>query len=130
MNALQRYFLNLASQGYFVTERDLPELIKLNRLCLLLVRCGQGRFLCPAQDLQHFMQCVEAGKDYVRDVSVPETERANAAYWRGEETPHVNAGVINQHFKRTAPDGHPRHGYDYGGSFDGSQVVSDATPGL
>ncbi len=42
------------------------------RLQLLLVRCGGGRFLAPAQDVAHFIELVEAGgKDYVRDVSLP-----------------------------------------------------------
>ena len=42
------------------------------RLTLLLVRCGGGRFMAPAQDVQHFMDIIKAdGRDYVRDVSLP-----------------------------------------------------------
>ena len=51
------------------------------RLELLLVRCGCGRFLAPAQDVAHFIgiiereagddMALESGSDYVRDVSVP-----------------------------------------------------------
>lgn len=41
------------------------------RLFQLLVRCGGCRFVCAAQDVAHLIRCVEAGGDYVRDVSVP-----------------------------------------------------------
>jgi hypothetical protein len=42
------------------------------RLTPLLVRCGGGRFLAPAQDVAHFIKAVEtSGMDYVRDVSIP-----------------------------------------------------------
>lgn len=43
------------------------------RLTPLLVRCGGGRFTCPAQDVAHFIGLVERqpGGDYVRDVSIP-----------------------------------------------------------
>lgn len=67
-------------QGYFVTDEDLPELVKINRLLLLLIRCGNGRFLCPAQDVSHFVAVIEEHynnlpnsreRDYVRDVSLP-----------------------------------------------------------
>ena len=55
----------------FIQDVDLPEIIAHNRLQLLLVRCGNGRFLCPAQDLEHFMGIISSsGKDYVRDVSI------------------------------------------------------------
>lgn len=56
----------------FVTESDIPAIIAEKRLQLLLVRCGGGRFMCPAQDVQHFISILEAdGRDYVRDVSIP-----------------------------------------------------------
>jgi len=56
----------------FVQDVDLPQIIAYNRLELLLVRCGCGRFLCPAQDLDHFMGIIKKeGSDYVRDVSLP-----------------------------------------------------------
>lgn len=42
------------------------------RLQLLLVRCGCGRFLAPAQDVAHYISIIERdGVDYVRDVSIP-----------------------------------------------------------
>lgn len=55
----------------YVTDKDLPEVIKENRLQQVLVRCGGGRFICPAQDLQHFIAIIEREKsDYIRDVSI------------------------------------------------------------
>jgi hypothetical protein len=71
-----------------------PELEKIDRSLVVLVRCGNGRFLCPVQDVRHFMAIIEEhyrfkgnGKgvipmadyakmegehpDYVRDVSLP-----------------------------------------------------------
>jgi hypothetical protein len=42
------------------------------RLCMVLVRCGNGRFACPAQDAQHFVDIItKEGSDYVRDLSLP-----------------------------------------------------------
>jgi len=42
------------------------------RFTLLLVRCGGGRFLAPAQDVPHFMAIIgHEESDYVRDVSLP-----------------------------------------------------------
>jgi hypothetical protein len=43
----------------FVTDADMPEVIKENRLQQVLVRCGSGRFICPAQDAQHFIDIIE-----------------------------------------------------------------------
>ncbi len=53
------------------------------RLTLLLVRCGNGRFLAPAQDVAHFIGIIEEHarqahlspngwmvSDYIRDVSL------------------------------------------------------------
>ena len=42
------------------------------RLSLILVRCGCGRFLAPAQDIAHFTDIVsKSDVDYVRDISIP-----------------------------------------------------------
>lgn len=46
------------------------------RTAVLLVRCGGGRFTCPAQDVKHFIGIIEAnGGDYVRDVSLLAVQR-------------------------------------------------------
>jgi hypothetical protein len=61
-------------QGGFLTADEVRLIAPINalRLMLLLVRCGNGRFLCPAQDVEHFVAIVTAdGRDYVRDVSIP-----------------------------------------------------------
>lgn len=73
-------------QHGFILAADVEPLIAVNRLMLVLVRCGNGRFLCPIQDLNHFMgiinnhaervkaetgQLLNAGTDYIRDVSLP-----------------------------------------------------------
>lgn len=60
----------LARHG-FLTAAELGYLAGFDRLRQVLVRCGNGRFRCPAQDARHFMRCVEAGGDYVRDVCLP-----------------------------------------------------------
>jgi hypothetical protein len=74
----------IAKQGTFLTEEDVPEVQKIDRLMLVLVRCGNGRFLCPVQDVTHFINIIEEhsklkeekiGKplqgDHIRDVSFP-----------------------------------------------------------
>jgi hypothetical protein len=70
----------------YVIEEDLPAIIAYDRLKLLLVRCGNGRFLCAAQDVAHFVALIEEhsdlhkektgyhfgpNTDYVRDISIP-----------------------------------------------------------
>jgi len=55
----------------FVSDKDLPEVIKENRFQQIMVRCGAGRFVCPAQDVQHFVSIIEKEKsDYIRDISI------------------------------------------------------------
>lgn len=74
----------IEKQGGFLNDEQVPELIKIDRLMLVLVRCGNGRFLCPVQDLNHFIGIIEEhsklvenvskpleSSDYVRDVSLP-----------------------------------------------------------
>lgn len=54
----------------WLDEKSLGELVKRDRLAPVIVRCGGGRFTCPAQDAKHFIQIItEHGEDYVRDVS-------------------------------------------------------------
>jgi hypothetical protein len=77
MNELQKF---IASKPMgFLAANELAELIRLDRLCPVLVRCGGGRFTCAAQDAAHFMDCVSAGGDYVRDVSFPVGSMERAA---------------------------------------------------
>ena len=85
MNALET-FLSTRAFG-FIRDADLPELIRLHRLCQCVVRCGGGRFVTAAQDVAHFVKCVEAGGDYVRDVSVSPQEIERAPAWTPERKP-------------------------------------------
>ena len=56
----------------FVTSQDMAEIVTINRLQPLLVRCGGCRFQAPAQDVARLIRLVEAtGEEYVRDVSFP-----------------------------------------------------------
>lgn len=68
----------------FLTAEEVAEIAgdPETRLELLLVRCGGGRFLAPAQDVAHFIGIIEReatyrageggeGSDYIRDVSIP-----------------------------------------------------------
>jgi hypothetical protein len=50
----------------------------LTRLQLILVRCHEGRFMAPAQDVAALLAVVEAAGWYVRDVSLP----ADIRNWR------------------------------------------------
>lgn len=62
----------IKGQHGFLKPRDVAELTEVERLRPVLVRCGCGRFSCPAQDAQHFIDIITAeGSDYVRDVSLP-----------------------------------------------------------
>ena len=74
----------IAQQGTFLTDADVPEVQKVDRMMLVLVRCGNGRFLCPVQDVEHFIAIIEehaklkekaTGQpmqgDHIRDVSFP-----------------------------------------------------------
>jgi len=59
------------SRCNFIKEADLPGIIQENRLQMVLVRCGNGRFICPAQDVAHFIAIIEKEKsDFVRDASL------------------------------------------------------------
>ncbi len=62
----------IEEQGQFLTMEQVKEIIKFNRMKLILVRCGNGRFLAPAQDVEWFCNIInKEGTDYVRDVSIP-----------------------------------------------------------
>ena len=57
--------------GFITSPEELKAVIEENRMIQILVRCGGGRFVCPAQDVQHFMDIVnKEGSDYIRDISI------------------------------------------------------------
>lgn len=69
----------IRNHGGFLTEEDMKAMAEndATRLVQVLVRCGNGRFVCPAQDAQHFINIIsrttleDKHNDYVRDVSLP-----------------------------------------------------------
>ena len=127
-----------AEQMGFLRECDVAILAKADRLRQVLVRCGNGRFMCAAQDVAHFVGILERdGGDYVRDVSLPASDPAH----KGQYHAHTFEGgyqPTRQPMKDTRRPGgaFPEHSYardtsaDYGGVFDGFSVTSDADPGL
>jgi hypothetical protein len=76
----------IEARHYFITKEEVDALTTIDRLLPVLVRCGNGRFTCPIQDLNHFIGIIEAhynaatfvpgrsSGDYVRDVSIPAGE--------------------------------------------------------
>lgn len=156
MNELQQF---IKSKPFgFVTEAELPHIIKLDRLFPLLVRCGNGRFTAPAQDLAHFIQAITAAGDYVRDVSFPVGSIERAASWRARivytcgheyeigsgkmEYMHIpcaacqikkwekEGGRLQPQKRVEVSDRCMFNEGDCGGVWDGFQVTSDADPGL
>jgi len=61
--------------GFIESKEELDAVIEENRLHPCVVRCGQCRFVCPAQDVEFLTGIVkDSGKDHVRDISVQRTE--------------------------------------------------------
>ena len=48
----------LINQGYCLQVGDLAEVVKIERLMPILVKCGCGRFTAPAQDVGHFIRII------------------------------------------------------------------------
>lgn len=73
----------IQGQDFFLSIEDCAALEKIDRLLQVLVRCGNGRFVCAVQDVKHFIHIINEhrqkvfgddimkGGDYVRDVSLP-----------------------------------------------------------
>ena len=71
MQRPHRQYLLRTSMGFITSAEDLEKLIAEDRLQPVMVRCGSGRFVCPAQDVKHFTAIINKdGSDYVRDWSV------------------------------------------------------------
>lgn len=141
MNKLQQFIKSEDPQCGFLRDTDIAELVKLDRLCQVLVRCGGCRFTCSAQDVEHLEQCIKAGGDYIRDVSFPVGAFERAASWQPDciVTPlsTLPASFINERpAKQPARSWSINRGTPYfneadcGGAFDGNQVISDADSGL
>jgi len=68
----------IQANGGFMTEDQLKVIVKEDRMRMVLVRCGMGRFMAHAQDVQHFIDIIERdGKDYIRDISLPAADPIN-----------------------------------------------------
>jgi len=62
----------IEKQDYFLDNEDIKGLAVWDRHMQLLVRCGNGRFVCSAQDVIHFCDIIDKSEvDYVRDMSLP-----------------------------------------------------------
>lgn len=128
MNALQQ--LIQRHPFGFLTAEDMPELISLARLHPVLVRCGRCRFTCAAQDFAFVKESIEKNGDYIRDVSFPPGSLELAANWRAAALP-VPVRLVRDNRGRPAIEYQPSPDcLDVGGVWDGSQVISDADPGL
>lgn len=140
MNALQA-FIQSKPIG-FLTKSDISELMKIDRLCPVLVRCGAVRFTCAVQYVETLIHCVEMNGDYLRDVSFPVGSTQRAANWKPErflqhdsETPGSTGAAgclgsqsgVEAHWNKRSPEFSES---DCSGAFDGHQVTSDADPGL
>ena len=65
-----------AKEGGLLTERQVEIIADGDRLHVLLVRCKTCRFMAPTQNIKHLIAYVNAGGDYVRDVSLPAGDSA------------------------------------------------------
>ena len=60
------------NMGFVASDDDLASIVRENRLQPLLVRCCNGRFVCPAQDVMTFVELINGHEtNYVRDISLP-----------------------------------------------------------
>ena len=129
------------AQGGFLNETDINALAELDRMRLVLVRCNNGRFLCPAQNAAWFSDLLEStGKEWVRDVSLPTSDpmyrgdyetRITVSPPFGPDRPDKTAKL--RAWPAMAPSVLPPASFnevDCGGAFDGFTVTSDADPGL
>ena len=125
------------ANGGFLTETEIHALAELDRLRLVLVRCNNGRFMCPAQDVEWFSDLIEStGKEWVRDVALPTADPA----YRGDYTTSTTMehhkpenSVCRNLDPQPRPAARPSCRFneaDCGGAFDGFNVTSDADPGL
>lgn len=136
MNTLQKF----VEGNPYLTTTTMPELVRLDRLFPVLVRCGGCRFTCAAQDVEHLVKCISAGGDYVRDVSFPVGSFDRASGWRDQSaTAQTMVRAVNNRavgLVGSVPDRRRNaHTVEFdesqcGGVFDGSQVTSDADSGL
>jgi hypothetical protein len=62
-------------QDGFLSAEDVKIVAQHDPHRMILVRCGNGRFLAPAQNVLHFAGIIDReDSDYVRDYSLPTTD--------------------------------------------------------
>ena len=127
-------------QGGFLTTAELTALVAADKMRMVLVRCNNGRFLCPAQNVAWFSDLLTStGKEWVRDVSLPTSDPIYSGDYEtrvtvdppfGPERPDKTAKL--KAWTAMAPAVSPPHfnESDCSGAFDGFTVTSDADPGL
>ena len=113
----------LIAHQYGMSRAELEQLIKLERLCLVLCRFDEGRLLCPAQDAPEIVKRLESTGWGIRDVS-PAGERLAQA--RIELARDATAQAIKEACKRglVISDRVMFNESDCGGAFDGYRVIS------
>jgi len=74
INKIKKYDHHLASkieeQHGFLTSGDIERLSDFLPDHMVLIRCGNGRFITRASSANHFVDVVRCSHDYVRDVSL------------------------------------------------------------
>lgn len=120
----------LCKQHGFLDTEELAELARLDRLRSVLVRCGNGRFTCAAQDAKHFIDLIKHG-EHIRDVALLASDAAFLGHYHSytEFYHRQNLSPLPKHVAEKARYNVDRD-TDYGGTFDGFSVSSDADPGL
>lgn len=77
----------IEERGGFLLDTMIPRLIEIDRLMLVLVRCGAGRFLTPVQDVKHFVAIIEQHDQLMKNKQVPIGETIEADYIRDISLP-------------------------------------------
>ena len=148
----------LAANHGFMSAEDVAQLAELDRLRQCLVRCNGGRFVCAAQDVEHFrgiirrdfdalhdactttgindgiIASLQGGADYVRDVALLSSDGAFNGDFRpvtaAPAAVRPPAPTTRQIERGVNAAFNNFREEDCGGAFDGFGVTSDADPGL
>jgi len=55
----------IMNRGGFILDAEVEELISIDRLITVLVRCNNGRFTTPVQNLKHFIGIIDSHRNMV-----------------------------------------------------------------
>ena len=117
--------------GGFMGELRVAELVRLDRLRQVLIRCNACRLTCAAQDVKTIAAAIDAQPgNWVRDVSLLATDPA----YRGDFTPktslHTHGPATPETQLFCAPTERPTGMRSCGSSVMYEDCYSDADPGL